>query len=126
MSRVNSRSKGQRGERLFRDFLHEHYGDHGARRGQQKKGGEDSPDVESPLLRELSIHPEVKFMKESALTQPAALREWLDQAARDAGKGQMPIVFHRWNRSVWWAIFRLTSGRVVIMTAQEFIDECIQ
>lgn len=121
---VNSRAKGARGERDFRNFLRVTYNDGEARRGQQRKGGEDSPDVDSPFLKMLKIHPEVKFMEKSKLTERTMLAVWLAQARKDAGDDLFPVVFHRWNGSRrWWAIYASDYGSTVIMDAEEFLDE---
>ena len=45
---MNSRQKGARGERMFRDMFRE--AGFEARRGQQFSGGTDSPDVVVPAL----------------------------------------------------------------------------
>ena len=56
---MNSRAKGARGERMWRDELRSAFGDSGIRRGQQFSGLGDSPDVVCPCLPD--IHWEVKF-----------------------------------------------------------------
>lgn len=120
---INSRAKGSRGERLFRDFLRETFGDSEARRGQQRKGGDDSPDVDSPMLGMLGIHPEVKFTGGCELTHPTMLRDWLYQAGRDAGSELEGVIFHKWNYSRWYAVFLTESGNTCIMEAEDFIEE---
>ena len=56
---MNSRQKGARGERMWRDELRE--AGFTARRGQQFAGGTDSPDV---ICEELNnLHMEVKFVQ---------------------------------------------------------------
>lgn len=120
---TNSRQKGARGERLLRDWLRDTYNDTEARRGQQRKGGEDSPDVDSPLLKMLKIHPEVKWYEECKLTQKGTLNDWLAQASRDAAGDFDPVVFHKWNRSEWYVVFMTRKGNVCIMRAEDFVDE---
>jgi Holliday junction resolvase len=91
---MNSRAKGCRGEREFRDVLR----DQGftARRGQQFSGSPDSPDV---LCEELpNIHFEVKRCENGNVYR------WLDQAMRDCGMHKMPIVVHKKNGRQWVAI----------------------
>jgi len=101
---INSRAKGARGERQFRDLLRENGFD--ARRGQQFSGSPDSPDVVCPALPH--IHFEVKAVEK--LDIEAAM----EQAHRDAGgdfKSQngdfknggakVPVVAHRRNFSPW-------------------------
>lgn len=102
MSR-SSREKGKRGEREFATYLVER-GYDGARRGQQHKGGEHSADV---ICERLSpLHFEVK--------RTEALHMWaaLEQAEKDAGEGEIPVVAHRPNAKPW----------VVIMKADHFLD----
>lgn len=71
----NSRSKGKRGELMFRDKLREH--GFTARRGQQFAGGPDSPDV---ICEELDnrFHFEVKN------TAVLRLSDALEQPKRNA------------------------------------------
>jgi Holliday junction resolvase len=87
---VNSRAKGARGERLWRDQLRE--AGFTARRGQQFAGGADSPDVICEELK--ALHQEVKCVE--ALNLDKAI----EQAQRD-GKGKQWIVAHKKNRTPW-------------------------
>lgn len=94
----SSREKGKRGEREFATALVKR-GFDGARRGQQYRGGEHSADV---VCAELSpLHFEVK--------RTEALRLWeaLEQAERDAGQGEIPVVAHRANDRPWVVILKL-------------------
>ena len=78
---MNSRQKGARGERLWRDQLRENGWD--ARRGQQFSGGAESPDVVCESLGWL--HQEVKCVERLNIEDAMA------QARRDAqGKVPMP------------------------------------
>lgn len=86
---INSRSKGARGERLWRDELRE--AGFSARRGQQYAGGADSPDV---MCEELNLHMEVKFVESLNLTAAT------EQAERDA-EGKPWIVAHKKTRTPW-------------------------
>lgn len=88
---MNSRSKGARGEREWRDQLRS--AGYTARRGQQFSGGTDSPDV---ICEELAsvLHFEVKRVE--ALNLQTAM----EQATRDAG-GRHPVVAHRRNGQPW-------------------------
>ena len=87
---MNSRDKGKRGERMWRDQLRE--AGYNARRGQQYAGGTDSPDV---ICEELSgLHQEVKFG--NSIQLPAAIR----QATADAN-GKPWVVAHKRNREPW-------------------------
>ena len=91
-----SRNKGKRGEceaaaEIRRLFCTE------ARRGQQRCGGSDSPDIITAIA---DVHFEVK-RKEAF-----RLYEALDQAIGDAGP-HVPVVLHRQNHRPWVAIVRL-------------------
>lgn len=97
----NSRAKGVRGELELAQFFRDHGID--ARRGQQHAGGGDSPDVVHNLA---GIHVECK-RAETLCLWPA-----LDQATRDSGPGETPVVFHRPSRRPW----------VVILDASAFLE----
>jgi len=87
---MNSRAKGARGERLWRDQLREQ--GFTARRGQQFAGGTDSPDV---ICEELKLlHMEVKFVQNLNLDKAC------EQAIRDA-KGKRWIVAHKKVNKDW-------------------------
>ena len=80
-----SKRKGKRGEREVAALYREAGFD--ARRGQQHRGGPGSPDViveDLPLL-----HVEVKR------TERFNLYDAIEQAKRDAGDHQFPVVHHR-------------------------------
>jgi hypothetical protein len=87
---INSRAKGCRGERMWRDELRA--AGFTARRGQQFAGGTDSPDVICSELR--NLHMEVKFVERLNLEQAC------EQADRDR-KGKPYIVAHKKSRSNW-------------------------
>ncbi len=93
---INSRAKGARGEREWRDQLRNEGFD--ARRGQQFSGGADSPDVICDSLP--GIHWEVKRV------QSGNPYIWMDQAERDAGTEKMPIVAHKRNGKEWLCVIR--------------------
>jgi Holliday junction resolvase len=90
MPKINSRAKGCRGERLWRDVLREE--GFTARRGQQFSGGTESPDVICSELK--NLHMEVKFVERLNLEQAC------EQADRDRGVKPY-IVAHKRNRSGW-------------------------
>jgi Holliday junction resolvase len=84
---VNSRNKGKTGELEFAALLRSR-GYATARRGQQFRGGGDSPDV----VGVAGVHHEVKR------TERLSLYDAVDQARRDAASGgDMPVVAHRCN-----------------------------
>jgi Holliday junction resolvase len=92
---INSRAKGCRGEREWRDFL-KGFG-YAARRGQQFAGGGDSPDVISDVP---GTHWEVKRV------EAGNPYKWLDQAIADAKEGNVPIVAHRRSKREWICVIR--------------------
>jgi Holliday junction resolvase len=92
-----SRRKGKSGEREAAKELSRVLGID-ARRGQQFRGGPDSPDVVSSLP---GLHIEVKR------TEAFRLYAALEQASSDTGPGQVPLVLHRKNRHPWVLVLRL-------------------
>jgi hypothetical protein len=83
---MNSRTKGKVGELEFAALLRSR-GYVEARRGQQYRGGSDSPDV----VGVAGVHHEVKR------TERLALYDAVDQARRDAAPNTMPVVVTRCN-----------------------------
>lgn len=108
---INSKEKGKRGERQWRDELRAN--GFVARRGQQFAGGADSPDVVCPAL-DSSVHFEVK------LTERLKLHDAVTQAALDGGQYKEPIVAHRRNNGQWLVtmpsttFFKLLRGEIEI------------
>lgn len=88
---MNSRSKGKRGE-LEAVQLLKRFGFH-AKRGQQHKGGPDSPDLICEDLPD--YHIEVKR------TERLDLYGALQQATQDSRIDQVPVVLHRKNQQGW-------------------------
>ncbi len=93
---VHSRNKGKRGELELAAFLRAHGFE--ARRGQQFKGGGDSPDV---VCDDLPMHIECKRV------EAGNIYTWLDQATRDAPAGKTPVVMHKKNGRPWVAVLTL-------------------
>ncbi len=93
---TNSNRKGKRGELELAKWLSER--GHTARRGQQYRGGGDSPDV---VCDSLPLHFEVKR------TERLRLHEAVEQAIADAAEGQTPVVAYRASRRPWLAILKL-------------------
>ena len=93
---TNSRQKGKRGELDLAKVLR----DAGlvAYRGQQFKGGADSPDVVCESLP--NVHFEVKRVERLDLLAAMA------QAVADAGQC-VPVVAHRKNNGPWLVTMRL-------------------
>lgn len=102
---INSCRKGKRCERQVRDLFREN-GYLKARRGRQYSGSPDSPDVVIPELP--GIHVEAKCVEH------LNLRDAIEQAQRDAGDDQIPVVFHKRNNSPW----------LVTMTADDWFVMC--
>jgi Holliday junction resolvase len=96
---VNSREKGKRGERQWRDELRAQ--GFAARRGQQFSGSPDSPDVISEDLP--WIHFEVKAVER------LNIEDAMDQARRDCS-AKIPVVAHKRSFRPW----------LVTMTAEVF------
>ena len=88
-----SKEKGKRGELEVAHLLKE-YGFTG-RRGQQFKGGTDSPDVVCDME---GFHIEVKR------TEGSNVYEAVAQALRDRKPGETPLVLHRRNGKPWLAV----------------------
>jgi len=87
---VNAKSKGGRGEREFAALCREQgYSD--VCKGQQFKGGIDSPDVRGLP----HVHIEVKR------TERLNIHNAMAQSVRDSGGQAIPIVAHRRNRDKW-------------------------
>lgn len=91
MGKINSRAKGCRGEREWRDMLRAE--GYEARRGQQFSGGTDSPDVICGDLP--GLHFEVKLVQNLNVD-----RVMNEQAEPDAGD-KIPVIAHRKNHSKW-------------------------
>ena len=92
---TNSRAKGCRGERDWRDWLRA-LGCNDARRGRQYAGHPDAPDVANGIP---GTHAEVKRVER------LNIHEAMAQAVRDAGDA-VPYVAHRRNRGEWLVTLR--------------------
>lgn len=108
-----SRSKGKRGELEVVGLIEAH--GFSARRGQQHRGGSDSPDIIHDMVNlepaGTTLHLEVKRRER------VNLYDALDQAAEDAGEdamasGGVPVVFHRRDQERW----------LVTLDANDFLD----
>ena len=100
---MNSRRKGAVGEREIAKYLREH-GFNEARRGQQFKGGADSPDV----VGLTGFHIEVKRVERLDLNAA------MEQSIRDSAPDETPIVVHRRNNDYWKVTMRLDDFMEVI------------
>ena len=87
---MNSRDKGARGERMWRDEIKRNgfY----AIRGCQNSGGQDTPDV----ICNIPVHFEVKFVEKLNISKA------MEQAVRDNGDSdKFPAVAHKRSREDW-------------------------
>ena len=108
---INSKDKGKRGERQWRDKLREH--GFQAWRGIQYQGGPDSPDVVCKALS--GFHFEVKY------TNRLRINEAYKQACVDAKGGKIPVLAHRSNRDSW--LITLNSDDfLMILRRSDLID----
>lgn len=98
---INSKKKGNAGEREFANLLKEH-GFSKARRGQQYAGINNDADV----VGLPGFHIEVKRVEKLNLSKA------MGQAVRDARQEEIPIVAHRKNREKW----------KITLLAEDFID----
>jgi Holliday junction resolvase len=105
---INSRAKGARGEREFRDELRKR--GHTARRGQQFSGANGDPDVVCETLPD--YHFEVKRV------EAGNPYKWLEQAKEDARDGETPVVAHRKTRKQWIAILDLDDFLKLVEKAE--------
>ncbi len=105
-----SRRKGKRGERELAALLTAE--GFPATRGQQHRGGPDSPDVLVPSL------PRIYF--EAKRTERLALYDAVAQAKNDAGD-KLPVVAHRRNHFEWLAILHLTD-LLAILRESDFVQ----
>jgi Holliday junction resolvase len=96
-----SRDKGKRGEREVAAIIRSHGFE--ARRGQQHRGGPDSPDVIHDIP---DLYIEVKFREQLNIYTA------LDKASDEALLSQDVVVFHRRNRTGW----------IVSMDADDFLQ----
>lgn len=94
---INSKKKGNAGERELAKILTDTYGFE-CRRTQQfcGKGGESADIVGLPF-----IHCEVKRVEKLNIDDA------LEQATRDCKEGRIPVVFHRKNNKKWKATLDL-------------------
>lgn len=100
---MNSKQKGKRGELEFSHWLKAR--GHEARRGQQFKGTEDSPDIICDSLKD--YHFEVKR------TERFNIYNAMEQAEKDSGE-RYPVVAHRRNRGDWLVIMSATDWLIAV------------
>ena len=100
---MNSRSKGKRGELMWRDVLRSH-GYASARRGRQYSGSPESPDV---VCEELG-----RYLFEVKCVQSLNVCEAMERAILDSGPHKQAILAHKKNGKRW----------LVTMDADTFFD----
>lgn len=96
---IDSKEKGKRGEREAASVLRLLLDKDDIQRGQQNKGGIDSPDV---LIANSSLHAEIKRVER------LNIYDAIDQAVRD-GESKVPFVMHRRNKREWLITVRLSD-----------------
>ena len=109
---MNSRNKGKNGEIELSHVLQD-YG-YEARRGQQRAGGADSPDV----IGLPGIHIECKRVEKLNIDTA------YEQSTRDAAGQKIPAVFHRKNRKKWMVTLSLDDFMEIYKAWLK--DECSQ
>ena len=103
---MNSRRKGAAGEREIAKYLRDRGYD--AHRGQQYKGGADSPDVTGIP----GFHIEVKRVERLDLNAA------MEQSIRDAGD-KIPTVMWKKNNEPWLVVMRLDDFMEVIKSGNK-------
>ena len=93
---MNAKQKGSRGERMLAQVMTD--AGFPARRGQQFKGGKNSPDVVCPLLN--------RWHWESKFTEQLRLCDWLPQVEHDCG-GKPWVIGWKRKFGPWLAIMKL-------------------
>jgi hypothetical protein len=96
---IHSKNKGKRGEREAAKELRLRLDKDDIIRGQQNKGGIESPDV---MIADSSLHPEIKRVER------LNIYDAVDQAVRD-GQSKVPFVMHRRNNREWLITIRLSD-----------------
>lgn len=108
---MNSKLKGGRGEREFAALCRDEGYDN-VQRGQQFKGGVDSPDVKGLP----GIHIEVKRVER------LNIHEAMAQSIRDSESKAIPIVAHRRNRDDWMITMRAADWFTLYREWERTID----
>lgn len=122
----NSREAGKRGEREAAKYLASlgfgTYGDD-TRRGQQHRGGRDSPDV---ICEALSVHIEVKVGSPAYIDLGPRLVAAMEQAINDAARDEkVPMVLWRNPRRLWRLSYYDGRDRLVTVFGDPSIRETL-
>lgn len=107
-SKINSRTKGKRGELELAQLLR-NQGHIDARRTQQYCGANGDADVTGIK----GIHIECK--RQEKVNDEA----WLNQAESDAKKGEIPVVIYRRNHETWKLLIRQDLADLIWQTLTE-------
>jgi len=102
--KINSRAKGARGERLWRDELRAQ--GYEARRGQQFSGSPESPDVVCAGLPQ--FHFEVKCVEKLNIMDAMEQAKW-DAEDKMKDRNPAPVVAHKRNHSEWLVTMRASD-----------------
>lgn len=111
MGKINSRAKGAKGERLFRDICRER-GFDDARRGQQYCGANGDADV----VGLPNIHIECKFV------QNLNFHKAMEQSINDAKENEMPIVASKRKYEPWLVTMRLTDWFILYGAWLDYLE----
>ena len=106
-----SRDKGKRGELEVAALMREHGFE--ARRGQQHRGGSDSPDIIHNIP---NLHVEVKLRERFSLYE-ALKTAWSE------GFPKMPVVFHRQVRKPWLVTMGADDFLRIMTVLRELADD---
>lgn len=125
---TNSRQKGKRGEREAAKYLASlgfgTYGDD-TRRGQQHRGGRDSPDVICDALS--AVHIEVKVGSPAYIDLGPRLVVAMEQAINDAARAEkVPMVLWRNPRRLWRLSYYDDRDRLVTVFGDGNIRETLR
>lgn len=101
MGKINSRSKGKRGELSAVRFWSDQ-GWQGGRRGFQGRGGDEAPDIIIPELSDV-------FWMEVKHCEKLHPYLWMEKATRDSGMVKIPTVQMKSNNRDWMTLMWSTD-----------------
>ncbi len=107
---MNSKRKGKEGELEMARYMRARGYD--AHRGQQYRGGEDSPDVVGVPYLHLEVKRRARF----------ELYPFLEQARRDSGEN-IPVVVYRADRAEWTANLYLDDFMKIYRIYELYADK---
>jgi Holliday junction resolvase len=122
MAKINCRSKGARGEREAAKLLRD-LGFAGARRGQQFRGGYDTPDVICEALPGILL--EVKC-EQAVKPGTKRFEDVWSKLCEDAGTTRAPALLWRHDRQKWNLTFWANQPSVLVtVTGEEHIKRAL-